>query len=95
MASTEALGLWKIAESDPDRRAVVDPDHRSVTFSELAAATNRIASGLRAAGLDRGDQVTTLLPNCIEQLAVCLAAYQSGLYVTTVNWHLVGPRSVT
>ena len=61
-----------------------------MTFAGLAAFTNRISRGLRAAGLKKGDQVTTLLPNCFEQLAVCLAAYQSGFYVTTINWHFVG-----
>ena len=90
MANTDALGLWNIAEADPDFLAVVDPEHNQLTFGELAALTNRISRGLRAAGLRKGDQVTTLLPNCFEQLALCLAAYQSGLYVTTINWHFVG-----
>ncbi|MYB27569.1 MAG: AMP-binding protein, partial [Acidimicrobiaceae bacterium] len=90
MANTDALGLWNIAEADPDFLAVVDPEHNQLTFGELAALTNRISRGLQAAGLGKGDQVTTLLPNCFEQLALCLAAYQSGLYVTTINWHFVG-----
>ena len=90
MADTDALGLWAIAEADPDFLAVVDPEHNQLTFAELAALTNRVSRGLRVAGLGRGDQVTTFLPNCFEQLAVCLAAYQSGLYVTTINWHFVG-----
>ena len=89
MANTDALGLWSIADADGDFLAAVDPDHNQLTFGELAALTNRISRGLRAAGLDKGDQVTTLLPNCFEQLALCLAAYQSGLYVTTINWHFV------
>ena len=84
-----ALGFWSIAVEHPDRLAVVDPDHQMLTFGKLAALTNRIARGLRAAGLSAGDQVTTVLPNCFEQVAVCLAAYQSGFYVTTINWHLV------
>ena len=90
MANTDAVGLWAIAEADPDFPAVIDPDHNQLTYAELAAFTNRISKGLRAAGLGKGDQVTTVLPNCFEQLAVCLAAYQSGLYVTAVNWHFVG-----
>ena len=90
MADTDALGLWAIAEADPDFLAVVDPEHNQLTFAELAALTNRVSRGLQIAGLGKGDQVTTFLPNCFEQLAVCLAAYQSGLYVTTINWHFVG-----
>ncbi|MCH7788859.1 MAG: acyl-CoA synthetase [Acidobacteria bacterium] len=92
MAATDELGFWNIAEVDPDHLAVVDPDDTPISYSQLAGLTNRIVHGLRALGLQRGDQVTTVLPNCIEQIAVCLAAFQSGLYVTTVNWHLVGPE---
>jgi len=92
MANTDVLGFWKIAEADPDHLALVDPDHNQMTYGELAALTNKIVHGLRAAGLQKGDQVTTVLPNSFEQVAVCLAAFQGGFYVTTVNWHLVGPE---
>ncbi len=88
----QPLGFWKIAEADPDRLAVVDPDYSETTAGELYALSNQIVHGLRQLGLKAGDQVTTLLPNSVEQLAVCLAAYQAGLYVTTVNWHLAGPE---
>ena len=63
-----------------------------MTYGELYALTNKIVHGLRAAGLQKGDQVTTVLPNSFEQVAVCMAAFQAGFYVTTVNWHLVGPE---
>jgi len=92
MANTDVLGFWRIAEADPGHIAVIDPDYRETTYGELSALTNRIAQGLVAVGLRPGDQVTTLLPNCVEQVALCLAAFQSGLYITTVNWHLVGPE---
>ena len=92
MANTDALGFWKIAEADPDHLAIVDPDYAEMTFGELAALTNQIVHGLRALGLEKGDQVTTVLPNSFEQVAICLAAFQGGFYVTTVNWHLVGPE---
>ena len=62
MANTDALGLWNIAEADPDFLAVVDPEHNQLTFGELAALTNRISRGLGAAGLGKGDQVTTCCP---------------------------------
>ena len=92
MANTDVLGFWKIAEADPDHLAIVDPDHEQMTFGELYALTNQIVHGLRALGLQPGDQVTTVLPNSFEQVAICLAAFQGGFYVTTVNWHLVGPE---
>ena len=92
MANTDVLGFWRIADADPDHLAIVDPDHNAMTYGELAALTNKIVHGLRAAGLGKGDQVTMVVPNSFEQVAVCLAAYQGGFYVTTVNWHLVGPE---
>ena len=92
MAKTDAMGFWRIAEADPGHVAVIDPDHEVMTYGELYELTNRIVHGLRALGLETGDQVTTVLPNGFEQIAVCLAAFQAGLYVTTVNWHLVGPE---
>ncbi len=88
----DVLGFWKISAADPDRLAVVDPDYREVSYGELAAASNQIAHGLRALGLERGDQVTTVLPNGIEQVAIGLATSQIGLYMTTANFHLVGPE---
>ena len=90
--SEPALGFWKIAEAERDRLAMADPDHNEITYGELYDRVNQITHGLRALGLVKGDHIATTLPNCIEQVALCLAAFQSGFYVTTVNWHLVGPE---
>jgi long-chain acyl-CoA synthetase len=92
MANTDVVGFWKIAAADPGHLAVVDPNHDQLTYGELAELTNRIVHGLRALGLKRGDQVTTVLPNSIEQIAIALAALQGGFYYTPINWHLVGPE---
>src|ERR1051325_7182113 len=89
---TEALGLWRIAAEDPSRLAVVDPDGREVSYGELAALSNRIANGLRAEGLTTGDGIAVALPNSVEFLALYLAAMQTGMYFTPINWHLVGPE---
>jgi long-chain acyl-CoA synthetase len=92
MANTDVIGFWKVAEADPGHLAVVDPDYDEMTYGELAELTNKIVHGLRALGLKKGDQVTTVLPNGFEQIAVALAAFQAGFYYTPVNWHLVGPE---
>ena len=42
------LGFWTIATNDPDRVALVDPDHQEHTAGELLAATNQVVHGLRA-----------------------------------------------
>ncbi|TML07275.1 MAG: acyl-CoA synthetase [Actinobacteria bacterium] len=92
MANTDAMGFWKIAEADPGHIAVIDPEHRVMTYGDLYALSNQLVHGLRALGLKRGDQVTTVLPNSFEQVAFALAAFQGGFYYTPVNWHLVGPE---
>jgi long-chain acyl-CoA synthetase len=87
-----ALGLWQIADAEPERVAVVDPGGRQVTYRELADAANAYGNGLRALGLHTGDVIVMMLPNCVDLLAVHFAAMQTGLYVVMVNWHLIGPE---
>lgn len=89
---TEALGLWKIAEEEPGRLAIADPEGREVSYGELAAFANRISHGLRALGLKTGDCAAVALPNSVEFLATYFGAVQVGLYFTPINWHLVGPE---
>jgi long-chain acyl-CoA synthetase len=86
------LGFWRLAEAAPERLALVGPDGRELTAGELLASANRAAHGLRALGLEAGDTVALLLPNGIELIEVYLGAIQIGLYVTPINWHLVGPE---
>ncbi|MDV6014151.1 acyl-CoA synthetase [Haloechinothrix sp. LS1_15] len=83
-------GLWRIAEQQPERIAVVDPERGEISYGELVAKANRYARGLRELGLRTGDVIVLLQPNGVELLAGYFAAMQSGLYVVVVNWHLVG-----
>lgn len=72
------------ASSAPDRVAVVCADER-LTYGELESLTNRMAALFRAAGLQRGDHVATLLGNRPETLAVAWAAWRCGLYLTPMS----------
>ena len=87
------LGFWNLAAKDPDRIALVDPEHETSTAGELAALSNRLVHGLRAAGLRQGDVVAALLPNSSELVALYLAVMQSGLYLVPINYHLTGPEA--
>ncbi len=89
---SDNLGFWSIAQSDPQRIAVVESQGRRTSFGELAELTNRYLHGLRALGLGAGDCAVTVLPNSLEQIAATLAAYQGGMYATAVNWHLAAPE---
>ncbi len=90
--TTEVLGLWNIAEADPERIALVDPDGREISYRELATLANRYANGLRGIGLRTGDVVVSMLHNGVEAIAAYFAAYQAGFYIVAVNWHLTAPE---
>ncbi len=78
----------RFAESNPEALALVDPQERHWTRGALAALTNGISRALRGAGLQTGDILAIVAPNCMEYMAWYLAATQVGLYVVPVNWHL-------
>ena len=84
------VGVWNIADAEPDRLAIVDPDGSQTSYRELAELTNRYVHGLRARGMRTGDVLAVLLPNGSDILALFLAAAEGGFYIVPVNWHLVG-----
>ncbi|MBM3692696.1 MAG: acyl-CoA synthetase [Actinobacteria bacterium] len=90
--SVTQLGFWSIAQADPDRLALVDPDEHPVTAGALLASCNQVVHGLRALGLRPGDAVAMLLPNGTEVFECYLAVLQAGFYLVPINWHLVGPE---
>jgi long-chain acyl-CoA synthetase len=87
--AVNAIGLWAIAASSPDRTAVIEPDGRAVSYAELAGEADRYGRGLQALGLTAGDAVAALLPNSATALAIYFAAIETGLYVVPINWHQV------
>jgi long-chain acyl-CoA synthetase len=84
--------FWAFAAEHLDQVAIVDAEERVITDGELAGSVNQLSHGLRALGLQRGDAVAAVLPNSIEALEVYLATQQIGLYLTPINYHLVGPE---
>jgi len=51
---------------------------KTLTYDGLLAGVRRVASGLRAAGVGRGDRVTIYMPTCIEAIAAMLATVRIG-----------------
>ena len=86
------LGFWHFAQQNPQMLALVDPEGREFTRGELLEECNRIAHGLRDLGLDNGDTVAAVLPNCKVFLALNLALTQVGMYLVPINWHLASPE---
>ncbi len=76
--------LPRQARYRPDHVAVIFADHR-LTFRQFNARVNRLANGLLAAGLVKGDKIATVLPNCLEQLDVYWAAAKTGIVVVPMS----------
>jgi len=88
------IGLWSIAATTPERIAVMEEAGREVSYGELAEAADRIGRGFQEAGLQSGDCVAVLLPNCADLVAVYFATLQTGLYLVPLNWHLAVAEAV-
>ena len=72
-----------------DHLAVAFQDRR-LTYLELNRNVNRLANALLALGVNKGDKVATLLPNCLEQLEVYWAAAKIGAVVVPLSTLLRG-----
>lgn len=68
----------------PDKPALVFGD-RTVTWSEFGAVTARVANGLLAAGLARGDRVLLLMGNSIEMAEAIFGTIRAGMTVVPLN----------
>ncbi|HKH88023.1 MAG TPA: acyl-CoA synthetase [Acidimicrobiales bacterium] len=86
------FGFWAMAADQPDQIAVVEPDGTEITAGAMLARCNRLAHGLQALGLEHGDVVAAVLPNCAEFYTVYLACLQAGWYFVPINNHSVGPE---
>jgi fatty-acyl-CoA synthase len=71
----------------PDRVAVVHGERRH-TYRELGERSNRLASALRAAGLEHGDRVAFLCPNTPAQLEAHFGIPAAGGVLVAINYRL-------
>ncbi|MGH3863867.1 non-ribosomal peptide synthetase, partial [Actinokineospora sp.] len=72
------------AAATPDATAVTC-GAESLTYAELAAAANRVARALIAAGVGPEDRVALLLPRSIEQIVALLAVVTAGAAYVPVD----------
>jgi acyl-CoA synthetase (AMP-forming)/AMP-acid ligase II len=76
--------LTRSAHYFGDRKAFVIDDV-SATYRQLNQRVNRLANGLLALGLKKGDRVGLLFNNCMEYLESYLALYKIGLVWVRLN----------
>ena len=74
--------------------AIVFGENR-LTYGQFYERVNRLGQALLDIGLQKGDKVATLLPNCLEVLDIYWAAAQIGLVVVPLSTMLRGQALVT
>ena len=62
---------------------------RALTFNDWNDRASRLASGLLALGLCKGDRVVLLAYNCIEWMEIYVALARAGLVAVPVNFRLL------
>ncbi|MFD2089968.1 class I adenylate-forming enzyme family protein [Blastococcus deserti] len=72
-------------ERDPDAEAVVEVDGPRLTYRELWDAAARVAGGLRAAGVRRGDRVAIRLGNGVDWVLGFFGTLMAGGVAVPVN----------
>ena len=78
----------------PDHLAVVFQDQR-LTWLEFNRQINRLANALVNLGIQKGDKVTTILPNCLELLEIYWAIAKIGAVVVPASTLLLAPAMKT
>jgi acetoacetyl-CoA synthetase len=77
-----ARNALRTAWTDPGRTAIISISEqeqvRRLTYAELAGEVARVARGLRALGVSKGDRVAALLPNVPEAVIGLLATASIG-----------------
>jgi crotonobetaine/carnitine-CoA ligase len=81
---TITAALARAVARAPDR-VFLDILGQQLTFGEFDALTTRYAHGLRAAGVVKGEPVSSMLENCLETLVVWFATNKIGAIHAPVN----------
>ena len=87
-----AAVLEQHATRRPHAEAIVSGDAR-LTYSQLDALANRVARGLAAIGIARGDHVALLCPNVPHFPAAYFGILKAGAAVVPLNV-LLRPREI-
>jgi len=84
-------GIKLSVEKYPEKLAISYKDKR-ITYSELDSRANRVANGISAMGLKKGDKVGILLYNCSEFVEIYYGMAKAGIISVPINFRLAGPE---
>src|SRR6478672_836209 len=79
--------LERASSVHPDRTAIIDGS-RTFTYAAMAAQVTRLARAFLARGLQPGDRIAYLAPNCAEALVAHFAVPLAGGVLVTINTRL-------
>jgi acyl-CoA synthetase (AMP-forming)/AMP-acid ligase II len=90
MAKTDTLlHLWRSAAADSADRTFAIYNGREYTYGEVDVASSALAEALQAnVGLEPGERIAFVVPNCIEFIVAYVAAMKAGLVALPVNVRL-------
>ena len=73
------------AEAHPDKDYLKFADNPWVSYGEVNARSNRVANALIARGVEKGESVSVMLPNCEEFLPVWYGILKAGAVMSSIN----------
>ncbi len=77
--------LRERAEAHPDRDYLKFADNDWVSYGEVNSRSNRVANALLARGVQKGESVSVMLPNCEEFLPVWYGILKADAVMSTIN----------
>jgi crotonobetaine/carnitine-CoA ligase len=77
--------LKRRATEHPDREYLKFADRPWVSYGEINARSNRIANSLIARGVQPGESVSVMLPNCEEFIPVWFGILKAGAVMSSIN----------
>ncbi|MGH8687066.1 MAG: AMP-binding protein, partial [Burkholderiales bacterium] len=77
--------LHAVARRLPQASALARGPRVVATYGELSERVARLAGGLRARGLARGDRVALAMKNCPEYYELLFACWHAGLVAVPMN----------
>ena len=84
--------LGASVERDAEAEAIAEVGGERVTFAQLWERASRVAGGLRAAGLERGERAAILLENGLDWVLAFWGAQLAGVVAVPVNTRFAAPE---
>lgn len=81
--------LLRSAVAAHPQKTAIRTASAKVSYEALWQQTLAVAAGLKAAGVEPGERVAWLLPNCLEAVLTTLACYQIGAVAVPLNYRYV------